>query len=153
MKQFTKALIICITTCLYVTKTYSQTICLKYPIFLDVNKQYIELFNPNDSSVVTNLSSDSSKLMKAFNINKAGDLNFQILNDSGGIRIEGHYAASPLLHTETIYIRKLGGKSGSKHRTFYRPLRDGIWLYRDRKGTVYFKERYSNGRLLEATAL
>src|SRR5450432_1653652 len=102
---------------------------LKHPIYLDFNKQYIQVFDKKDSSVITNLSSDSSKLIRIFDFAKEGTLKFYLLDKNFRRKVEGEYLKSLPLKSEIITVKKLNGKVSSKSRVFYKPLRQGDWHY------------------------
>jgi hypothetical protein len=128
-------------------RSNGQSIYLKYPVLLDVNQQYIEVFNKKDSSVVTNLPVDSSKAIRVYNFNKLGRLDFIILDNSHRIMMKGHYIESIALLSDYVYVRKLNGKLALQVRKFYQPIRNGFWYYFDESGKVYLKEKYIEGIL------
>jgi hypothetical protein len=145
-----KIFIIGVFLCLLIIgKVYSQMKPLKYPILIDVNNQYIRLYSKKDSSVYTNMGNDSSKLIKVFKLNQLGRLHFIILNNLGHIRKKGQYIESLALLSEYDFVRRFTGNLEIIVRKFYKPLRDGEWLYYDELGEIYLKEKYIRGILIE----
>jgi len=78
------------------SECHSQ-VFFKYPIYMDVAKQYIYAFNKADSTVVTNLGKDSSRRIKVFECSEKGDLQFALQNDSKKVIVLGQYRHATIL--------------------------------------------------------
>jgi len=126
-----------------------QKLYLQNPIFLDINDQYVSAFDKADSSVATNKSSDSSKLIRVFNFNTMGGLGFLLLDNKGHVRVKGQYIESLPLKSENIKVKRLNGKAATEIRVFYKPSRQGDWLYYDNQGKIYLTEKYIMGKMIE----
>ncbi|WP_143709116.1 hypothetical protein [[Flexibacter] sp. ATCC 35208] len=145
-----KSLMIFFTILLGAFNGYSQRVYLKYALFLDINRQYIQIFNKQDSSVITDRSTDSSRLIKVFDMSEKGQLKFLLWDNSFKKKMEGEYLESSKLYTDTVFYRKAGRDgNGVRYRKFYRPLRNGDWKYYDEQGNIYLREKYSKGSLIE----
>ena len=145
-----KSLAIYLGLILFAAEAQSQNMYLKRPIYLDVKDQYIQVINTMDSSVVTNMGTDSSRYIKVFNYKSSGHFDFIILNTKSGVAISGRYQ-----HLDTLYARATMGRSPGnkdhqpvkKRESYYRPLRDGTWKYFDESGNLLYTEYYEKGRL------
>jgi hypothetical protein len=131
------------------TSIFSQKKYLtERPVYFDVIKQYIFVFSKQDSAIRTNYGDQDTAFIKVFDLTSKGAMKFIFRDTSTNIIVKGQYKEAMKLSKPKDYSRDGARVRTSKDgiaRSYYRPLRDGIWYYYDSDGNVVKKEVYKQG--------
>ena len=122
-----------------VKDSFSQQYFFKYPIYVDLNEQYIESFNKSDSSIVSDLSSLESNNLKLYDLNSKR-IKIIFFDADNREKIQGTYLILPKIETGKNSIIPIGQGGLNKRKvrkfSFQNAVRFGKWTIYDEQNKI-----------------
>lgn len=125
---------------------FGQQHFFKYPIYVDLNKQYIYSFNKVDSSIISDVSTSESKNFKLYNFDSLGKFRIIFYDSVKKEKTEGAYLIAKKIKKIKKYVIPVGAGGLTKRKVinfyFQNSIRIGTWITYNEQNVIKNKVQW-----------